>query len=45
MFDCVTITIGANSVYEARVLYDDIVERLQSGQKISLECSNFKKDT
>lgn len=45
MFDCVTITLGARSEYEARVLYDDIVERLQDGQKISLECSNFKKDT
>lgn len=36
LFDTVTVEIICGDDYLAQVLYDDIVERMQSGQGISL---------
>lgn len=43
MFNDVTITIGADSAYEAQVLFEDIVDRLKKGETISLEASAYKE--
>ena len=37
MLDTVKIIIKCASDYEARVLFDDLVERLESGQEISIK--------
>lgn len=36
LFDVVEIKIHCGDDYEAQVMYDDIVERMQSGQGITL---------
>jgi len=36
MFDIVKIEIAVGDDYEAQVLYDDLIERMQSGEGISL---------
>jgi hypothetical protein len=34
--DSVTIEVDCGDAYEAQVLYDDLVERLQSGDSVTL---------
>jgi len=36
LFDTVTIEVICGDEYEAQVLYDDLVERMKSGEGISL---------
>lgn len=36
LFDTVSIEVICGDEYEAQVLYDDIIERMQSGEGISL---------
>ena len=43
LFTDVTITLSTRSSYEAQVLYEDIVERLQSGETIGIESTAPKK--
>ena len=37
LFDTVKIELVCHNDYEAQVLYDDLVERLQAGQEISID--------
>ena len=39
LFDSVTIELDCGDAYEAQVLYDDLIQRLQSGEGITLSLS------
>ena len=45
MFDTVKVEIICGDDYEAQVLYDDLIERLRSGEGISLSVLSPKIET